>query len=78
MLSDLSTDFSGAEIEQVVIESMRLGFNQKREFTTEDIIYSIQSLVPLAKTKSKELKILQSHTLTIFFSKNLFDRYIIG
>ena len=59
MLSDLSTDFSGAEIEQVVIESMRLGFNQKREFTTEDIIYSIQSLVPLAKTKSKELKILQ-------------------
>ena len=59
LLSDLSTDFSGAEIEQVVIESMRLGFNQKREFTTEDIIYSIQSLVPLAKTKSKELKILQ-------------------
>ena len=59
LLSDLSTDFSGAEIEQTVIESMRLGFNEKREFTTEDIIYSIQSLVPLAKTKSKELKILQ-------------------
>ena len=59
LLSDLSTDFSGAEIEQVVIESMRLGFNEKREFTTEDIIYSIQSLVPLAKTKSKELKLLQ-------------------
>ena len=59
LLSDLTADFSGAEIEQVVIESMRLGFNQDREFNTEDIILAIQNLVPLAKTKSKELKILQ-------------------
>ena len=59
LLSDLSTGFSGAEIEQVVIESMRLGFNERREFTTEDIIISIQNLVPLSRTKSKELKILK-------------------
>ncbi len=59
LLSDLSADFSGAEIEQVVIESMRLGFNQKREFETQDIILAIQNLVPLARTKSKELKTLQ-------------------
>ena len=59
LLSELSKDFSGAEIEQVVIEAMRLGFNENREFTTEDLIISIQKSVPLAKTKSKELKALK-------------------
>ena len=39
---------------------MRLGFNENREFTTEDLIISIQKSVPLAKTKSKEIKALQS------------------
>jgi len=59
LLSELSADFSGAEIEQVVIESMRIGFSEKREFQTEDILTSIQNLIPLSRTKSKELKILQ-------------------
>jgi SpoVK/Ycf46/Vps4 family AAA+-type ATPase len=59
LLSELSKDFSGAEIEQVIIEAMRLGFSQGREFTTEDIILSIQNCVPLAKTKNKEIKALQ-------------------
>ena len=59
LFSDLSKDFSGAEIEQVIIEAMRLGFSQKREFTNEDIIVSIQNCVPLAKTKNKEIKALQ-------------------
>jgi SpoVK/Ycf46/Vps4 family AAA+-type ATPase len=59
LLSDLSADFSGAEIEQVVIESMRIGFSEKREFQIEDIILAIQNLVPLSRTKSKELKTLQ-------------------
>ena len=60
LLSDLTKDFSGAEIEQVITEAMRLGFSKKREFTNEDIIISIQNCVPLAKTKNKEIKALQS------------------
>lgn len=32
LLGELSVDFSGAEIEQVVIESMRIGFNEKENF----------------------------------------------
>jgi AAA+ superfamily predicted ATPase len=59
LLSDLSKNFSGAEIEQVIVEAMRLGFSEQRDFTNEDIITSIQNCVPLAKTKSKELKALQ-------------------
>ena len=56
LLGKVSKDFSGAEIEQVIIEAMRLGFNEKREFVTEDILFSIQNLIPLARTKNKELK----------------------
>jgi len=59
LLSDLSKDFSGAEIEQVVIEAMRLGYSKGNEFTTEDILTSIQKIVPLARTKNKELTMLQ-------------------
>ena len=39
---------------------MRLGFNEKREFNNEDILVSIQNLVPLARTKSKDLDILKA------------------
>ena len=59
LLSDLSKDFSGAEIEQVVIEAMRLGYSNGRDFNTEDILTSIQKIVPLARTKNKELTLLQ-------------------
>ena len=59
LLSEVSKDFSGAEIEQVVIEAMRLGFNENREFTNEDILVSIQNLVPLARTKNKEINLLK-------------------
>jgi len=59
LLSELSKDFSGAEIEQVVIEAMRLGFSKGKEFNNEDILTSIQRLVPLARTKNKELNLLK-------------------
>jgi ATP-dependent 26S proteasome regulatory subunit len=59
LLSDLSKDVSGAEIEQVVIEAMRIGYNQGRDFKTEDILASVQKIVPLARTKNKELSLLQ-------------------
>lgn len=59
LLGQLSKDFSGAEIEAVVIESMRLGFNENREFNNEDVLISIQNLVPLARTKSKEIDLLK-------------------
>ena len=59
LLGQLSKEFSGAEIEQVVIEAMRLGFNENREFNNEDILISVQNLVPLARTKSKEIDLLK-------------------
>lgn len=55
LLSKVTKKFSGAEIEQVIIEAMRVGFSESREFTTEDMINVSQRFVPLADTKSKEI-----------------------
>ena len=59
LLSTVTKNFSGAEIEQVVIDAMRVGFNEKREFNMEDLLNVIQKSVPLAKTRNKELQKLK-------------------
>ena len=59
LLSKVTADFSGAEIEQVIIEAMRVGFSEGREFETKDILACIQTLIPLARTKKNELRKLQ-------------------
>ncbi len=59
LLGELSKQCSGAEIEQIVIEAMRIGFSEEREFTNEDLIQCIRDLVPLARTKSQELNALK-------------------
>ena len=59
LLSELSKEFSGAEIEQVVIEALRIGFSENREVSNEDLLVSIQNSVPLARTKRKELDSLK-------------------
>jgi len=63
-LSQVSIYFSGAEIEQVVIESMYKGFYENREFDTNDIILSIESTVPLAYTKSADIAKLQEWAIS--------------
>ena len=52
-------DFSGAEIEQTIIEAMHLGFSQNRDFTTEDILEAASQIVPLAQTAQAEIQALQ-------------------
>ncbi|MCL2931586.1 MAG: AAA family ATPase [Trichodesmium sp. MAG_R03] len=52
-------DFSGAEIEQSLIEAMHIGFSQNREFTTEDILESASQIIPLARTAAEQIKFLQ-------------------
>ena len=59
LFATLSKDFSGAEIEQVVIDAMRLGFHNKREFTNQDVVCAINNLIPLSRTKNKELAVLK-------------------
>jgi SpoVK/Ycf46/Vps4 family AAA+-type ATPase len=53
-------DFSGAEIEQVLIEAMHLGFSQNRDFTTDDILEAASQIVPLARTAREQIELLQN------------------
>ena len=52
-------DFSGAEIEQTLIEAMHLGFSQNRDFTTDDILEAASQMVPLARTAQDQIRVLQ-------------------
>lgn len=58
-LSQKSTDFSGAEIFQAIIEGMYIAFNENREFTTNDIIKGLIDIIPLAQLESKQIQALQ-------------------
>ena len=53
-------DFSGAEIEQTIIEAMHIGFSQNRDFTTDDILEAASQIVPLAKTAQEQIQFLQN------------------
>ncbi len=52
-------DFSGAEIEQILIEAMHIAFSQNREFTTDDILEAASQMVPLARTAQEQIEFLQ-------------------
>lgn len=54
-----SEGFNGAEIEQAIFEAMHMAFDQRREFTTDDILRAMAVTVPLSKTASERIKRLQ-------------------
>lgn len=53
-------DFSGAEIEQILVEAMHLGFSQNRDFHTDDILEAASQMVPLARTAQEQVAGLQA------------------
>ena len=53
-------DFSGAEIEQMLVEAMHTGFSQNRDFTTDDILEAASQIVPLARTAKDQIEVLQA------------------
>ncbi|MGD1859037.1 MAG: AAA family ATPase [Leptolyngbyaceae cyanobacterium] len=52
--------FSGAEIEQAIVEAMHIGFSQDRDFTTDDILEAASQIVPLARTAKEQVDALQA------------------
>jgi hypothetical protein len=52
-------DFSGAEIEQMIVEAMHTGFSQNRDFTTDDILEAASQIIPLARTAQSQIDQLQ-------------------
>ena len=52
-------DFSGAEIEQSIVEAMHIGFSQNRDFTHDDILEAVSQIIPLARTAQPQIEALQ-------------------
>jgi len=52
-------DFSGAEIEQTLVEAMHIGFSQNRDFTVDDILEAASQTIPLARTAKEQINFLQ-------------------
>ena len=52
-------DFSGAEIEQSIIEAMHIGFSQNRDFTSDDVLEAVSQIIPLARTAKHQIEALQ-------------------
>ncbi len=58
-LAKSARNFSGAEVEESIIEAMHIAFSENREFTTEDIAYSIKQFIPLADLNHDKIDELQ-------------------
>ncbi len=60
-LSSLTEGYTGAEIEQIIIETMHNAFNEDgRDFVTEDIVKTINTVIPsseMMKEKIDELRV---------------------
>nr|YP_010204047.1 hypothetical protein LK038_pgp134 [Ahnfeltia fastigiata]UAT97538.1 hypothetical protein Ahn.fas.Ore.pt_088 [Ahnfeltia fastigiata] len=58
-LSSITEGFSGAEIQQSIIEGMHKAFYEKREFITLDIVDAINDFIPLSFTDQVTISELQ-------------------
>jgi len=56
---DRTGEFSGAELEQTVIEAMHLAFAERRELEETDLILASSHLVPLSRTAKEQLDSLK-------------------
>ena len=55
-----SEGYTGAEIEQAVIDAMFEAFSEKREFTTEDISRALKRQVPLSVSQRETIEVLRN------------------
>lgn len=61
---DLSFNFSGAEIEQAIVEGMYSAFEEEREFETFDIMFGLAQIIPLAQINEEEIENLQQWAIS--------------
>ncbi|WP_320676328.1 AAA family ATPase [Prochlorococcus sp. MIT 1300] len=56
---DRTEGFSGAELEQAVIEAMHFAFAERRELEESDLILAASQLIPLSRTAKEQLDSLK-------------------
>jgi hypothetical protein len=63
-LSKLAAGYSGAEIEQAIVEALADAFNQGRDINTDDVAKALQSSVPLSTTMREDIDKLRHWAAT--------------
>lgn len=58
-LAEASQGYVGAEIEQAIIDAMYVGYNARREFTTQDILDALRRQVPLSVSQREVVQALR-------------------
>jgi len=61
---DRTDGYSGAELEQAVIEGMHLSFSENRELMEKDLIKAVSELVPLSRTAKEQIDFLKEWSST--------------
>ncbi len=61
---DRTDGFSGAELEQAVIEGMHISFSENRELMEKDLIKAVSELVPLSRTAKEQIDSLKEWSST--------------
>jgi len=61
---DRTNGFSGAELEQAVIEGMHISFFENRELMEKDLIKAVSELVPLSRTAKEQIDLLREWSST--------------
>ncbi len=61
---DRTDGFSGAELEQAVIEGMHISFSENRELMEKDLIMAVSELVPLSRTAKEQIDLLKEWSST--------------
>ena len=61
---DRTNGFSGAELEQSVIEGMHFSFSEKRELMEKDLIKAVAELIPLSRTAREQIDLLKEWAST--------------
>ncbi len=61
---DRTDGYSGAELEQAVIEGMHFSFSENRELMEKDLIKAVSELVPLSRTAKEQIDFLKEWSST--------------
>jgi len=61
---DRTDGYSGAELEQAVIEGMHISFSEKRELMEKDLIKAVSELIPLSRTAKEQIDLLKEWAST--------------
>ncbi len=59
-IAQASNGFSGAELEQAIIDGLFTAYNDDRDISTTDIIDAIEATTPLSKTMERKVEALRS------------------